>query len=182
MNATLLETIVVLVVCTIIFFAGGHVLSASYKEQLAIEKGEVAQLKLREPKIVKEIEVKYVHDVQVVTKQGKDIIREIPVYITKAADAACVIPVGFVRVHDAAASGIPLAEPAPGDNDAASQVNLSTVGETVTRNYTGCRANEIKVEALQGFITKSNQLAKDINHEAACKNRSRFDMFNRNGC
>ncbi len=45
----------------------------------------------------------YVDRVQVVREAGATITREIPIYVTQKADAACAIPTGFVRLHDAAA-------------------------------------------------------------------------------
>lgn len=74
----------------------------------------------------------------------KTLIEEVPVYVTPAADAQCVVPSGFVRLHDAAASGVPAA--AGGPVDAASGVPLSAVASTVAENY-GI-AYEWRAEAL----------------------------------
>ncbi|TWQ43449.1 hypothetical protein, partial [Xanthomonas vasicola] len=49
----------------------------------------------------------YVDRVQIVREAGATITREIPIYVTQKADAACAIPAGFVRLHDAAATGNP---------------------------------------------------------------------------
>ncbi|PPT90605.1 hypothetical protein XaraCFBP7407_22455, partial [Xanthomonas arboricola pv. arracaciae] len=40
----------------------------------------------------------YVDRVQVVREAGATITREIPIYVTHKADAACAIPTGFVRL------------------------------------------------------------------------------------
>jgi len=76
--------------------------------------------------------------------------REVVRYVPAAADAQCVVPVGFVRLHDAAATGIlPDASPTAGESaDAPSGVALSAVGETVAENYGGCREDR---EALKGW-------------------------------
>lgn len=78
----------------------------------------------------------------------KTIIEKVPVYVTPAADAACAVPVGFVRLHDAAASGGEAALPvAPGGSiDAPSGVALSAVAETVGLNYGA--AYQWRAEAL----------------------------------
>ncbi|TWR01211.1 hypothetical protein FQJ85_23475 [Xanthomonas vasicola] len=59
----------------------------------------------------------YVDRVQIVREAGATITREIPIYVTQKADAACAIPAGFVRLHDAAATGNP-AGPPTADPDA----------------------------------------------------------------
>lgn len=76
--------------------------------------------------------------------------REVVRYVPAAADAQCVVPVGFVRLHDAAATGV---LPDPADTagqpaDAASGVALSAVGATVVGNYGACREDR---EALKGW-------------------------------
>jgi hypothetical protein len=71
----------------------------------------------------------------------KTIIEKVPVYVTVASDAQCRVPLGFVRLHDAAATGVlPGASyPAGQSADTASGVALSTVGSTVVGNYGACR-------------------------------------------
>lgn len=78
--------------------------------------------------------------VRVVTKYRtvtQQIVKEVPTYVTKADDARCVIPWGFVRIHDAAASGD---VPAPTDQPlpAASDVTLSQTAAVLAGNYGLC--------------------------------------------
>ncbi|MEJ2816378.1 hypothetical protein [Caulobacter sp. CCG-8] len=78
------------------------------------------------------------------------LIREVPHYVTVTADAQCVVPAGFVRLHDAAATGL-LSDPAGAASqpaDAPSGLALSTVSATVAENYGGCREDR---EALKGW-------------------------------
>lgn len=64
------------------------------------------------------------------------LIKEVPTYVTPAADARCVVPVGFVRFHDAAAAGSPVLPATPGGPlDAPSGVDLSAVAATLAENY-----------------------------------------------
>ncbi|MFC3549458.1 hypothetical protein ACFOLC_00340 [Lysobacter cavernae] len=94
----------------------------------------------------------YVDRVQVVRVAGATITKEIPVYVTPKADAACAIPAGFVRIHDAAAANAP-PQPAAGDPDApAAGVTLSAVADTVADNYTSCHALREQVIGLQAYI------------------------------
>lgn len=74
--------------------------------------------------------------------------KEVPVYVTQAADTRCVVPVGFVQLYDAAASGSPTgAPPTPGGSvEAPSGVPLSAVLETDVANLgTG---HDFRAEAL----------------------------------
>lgn len=74
----------------------------------------------------------------------KEVIR----YVPAEADAACTVPVGFVRLHDAAASGGEAEVPAGagGSVEAPSGVSLSAVAETVVWNYGA--AQQWRAEAL----------------------------------
>lgn len=91
----------------------------------------------------------YVDRVQLVHERGATIVKEVPIYVTANADAACAVPAGFVQLHDTAASGSATAGPA-GDPDApAAGVTLSAVAETVAGNYATCHATAAQVVALQ---------------------------------
>ena len=63
----------------------------------------------------------------------KTLLQKVPLYVPAAADAECVLPLGFVRLHDAAAQGVPT--PAGGPDQAPSGVTLSAIAETVVANY-----------------------------------------------
>jgi len=72
-------------------------------------------------------------DIRYVTKE---IIKEVPRYVTVEADAHCVVPAGFLRLHDAAAAGhLPGVARPPGGVDEPSGVPLSVVSAAVADNY-----------------------------------------------
>ena len=97
------------------------------------------------------IVVQYVDRVQVVHDIGATLTKEIPVYVTAHADARCVVPVGFARVHDAAAAGV--LPGAPGAADAQpSSLALSAVAGTVVDNYTTCHTTAAQLTALQDWV------------------------------
>jgi len=52
--------------------------------------------------------IEYADRVQIVKEKGNDIIKKIPVYITKEVSANCVVPSGFVVLHNAAAGNTTL--------------------------------------------------------------------------
>lgn len=83
------------------------------------------------------------------------IIRElVPIYVTPAADARCVVPVGFVRLHDAAAQNRPPARPAE-PVDAPSGVALSAVADTVAANYGDCTVWRLRLIGWQDWYLGS---------------------------
>lgn len=61
------------------------------------------------------------------------LIKKVPIYVPASADRDCIVPTGFVRVHDAAAAGLP--ETAGGPDQAPSGVPLSAIAATVVANY-----------------------------------------------
>jgi hypothetical protein len=101
------------------------------------------------------IVTRYVDRVRVVHERGATLTKEIPVYVTAQADAACSVPVGFVRLHDAAA-----ANDLPGSariTDAQpSSLALSAVAGTVVDNYATCHAAFEQLDALQTWV-RANQ-------------------------
>lgn len=112
-------------------------LVASLRSQLDNTEGSVVTV------------TQYVDRVQTIKVKGDTIIKEVPRYVPAQADAACTVPVGFVRMHDAAAAGAVL-DPGAGDTDAApSGIALSTVASTVAGNYTNSHADAAQLSALQ---------------------------------
>jgi len=100
----------------------------------------------------------YVDRVKVVEKVGQTIVKEIPVYVTAEADRACTVPAGFVRVHDAAAAGVPPPEPAGSADAAPAGIALSAVAGTVADNYTSCRAIREQLISLQEYLQEHDNL------------------------
>ncbi|MGO1069241.1 hypothetical protein [Lysobacter sp. CA199] len=101
---------------------------------------------------------RYVDRVQVVRGNAQIITKEIPIYVTPTADAACTVPVGFVRLHDAAAANEPTG-PSPGHPDAPSAgVALSDVAGVVADNYAACHANAEQVIGLQDYVRELQRI------------------------
>jgi hypothetical protein len=63
----------------------------------------------------------------------KTLVEKVHDYVPPAADARCVVPVGFVQLYNAAAAGLP--RPAGGPDETPSGVALSTVAETDVENF-----------------------------------------------
>jgi hypothetical protein len=103
------------------------------------------------------IVTKYVDRVQVIHQRGATITREVPVYVTPQADAACTLPLGFARVHDAAAAGADLPGPDGSADAAPSGIALSAVARTVVDNYTTCHATAAQLTALQEWVRANSE-------------------------
>lgn len=95
----------------------------------------------------------------------RTLVKEVPTYVTAEANRRAVIPLGFVRLHDAAAAGLSaggpgardadaaagIAQPAPAEVDADSGVKLSDVAATVSGNYGVCYAWRQQLLDLQAW-------------------------------
>jgi hypothetical protein len=85
------------------------------------------------------------------------LIEKVPVYVTPQTDRAFPLPWGFVRLHDAAASGDDLPATAAGSarpDDAASDVAASEAAAVVVANYGGCRADRQRLADLQAWARR----------------------------
>lgn len=117
-------------------------------------EGQAARLgaELQQSRLNVRVVTQFVDRVQVVRERAATLTQEIPVYVTAQADARCAVPVGFVRVHDAAAQNLPLDRPA-GDPDAhAAGVTLSAVADTVAGNYGACHETREQLTGLQDYV------------------------------
>lgn len=67
-------------------------------------QAKIAKLEAQGSQTTVEVVTKYVDKVKIVKEKGDVVIKEVPIYITKADDSRCVIPNGFVVLHNAAAT------------------------------------------------------------------------------
>jgi len=103
------------------------------------------------------IVTRYVDRVQVIHTRGATLTREVPVYVTPQADAACTVPLGFARVHNAAAAGVEMPGTAGAADAAGSGLALSTVARTVVDNYTTCHATAAQLTSLQEWVRANSE-------------------------
>ena len=103
-------------------------------------------------------------------KKVKVITKEVTRYVSTQADANCVIPTGFVRLHNIAASNTHPSSEASGvasgglsDVDSPSGTSISSVATTVRDNYASCQDSMSRLRAWQEWYPK----AKDAWDKAA---------------
>lgn len=88
-------------------------------------------------KVVTKVETVYRDRVQIIYREGKTIEALIPNYIKPADDALFAVPVGLVRVLDAAWTG-QAARPANDSDRESSQIPISQIARTQVGNITIC--------------------------------------------
>jgi hypothetical protein len=126
--------------------------TAESARDVALAAQGVAEAKVRSAQVTNAVVTQYVDRVQLVHVAGATITREIPIYVTASADAACPIPSGFVHIHNAAAEGRAAGQ-TTGDPDApAAGLALSDVADTIVDNYTSCHAVAEQLIALQAWV------------------------------
>lgn len=149
------QTVAAKVLIVIVFATscayGGWKLAKAFdaQEKVAELNAEIALREYR-GQLVTKIEKHYVDRVVEIMTQGVNTRVEVPVYVTKKADDNCVVPVGFVELHNAAAEMRP-ARPTADPDAPAKTVKLSTVADTLTSNYTECHIDADIVRGWQEY-------------------------------
>ena len=137
----------------------GHV-QAQWDAAIQQQALQTAAARERQAQATVKVVTQYVDRVRVVREKGDTIIKEIPVYVTTQADAACTVNRGFVRLHDAAAAG-ELPEPARDTDAAAAGIALSAVAGNVAANYQQtCHENAEQLTALQVWVSEMSATSK----------------------
>ena len=134
----------------------GHVQDA-WDAATAAQTQRVAVVRVKQAEATVRVVTDYVDRVRVVRERAQTITKEVKVYVPQESDAACAIPVGFVRLHDAAARGDVPGTPGIADASPAG-IALSGVAATLADNYSRCRENAEQLTALQEWV-KAQQAA-----------------------
>lgn len=95
------------------------------------------------------------HQTQIQTRTIT-LLQRIPVYVTAQTDRKFPMPLGFIRVYNAALTGSDLStvpDPARAINDTPSGIPASEVAENAVGNYGSCRAEKQKLADLQRWVS-----------------------------
>lgn len=87
------------------------------------------------------------------------LVKEVPTYVTSNADRACIVPVGFVQHHDAAARLSALPAAPGGLVDAPSGVPLSRVESVVAGNYAAAHELAAEVATWRQWYARQQAIA-----------------------
>lgn len=97
------------------------------------------------------IMTEYLDRVTVSKTIHEQVIVKVPTYITKEADAKCVVTKGFVEIHNAAAEDR-ATKPVDGTVDTPANIAISQIAIDVANNYAIANANAAQLEALQAQV------------------------------
>ena len=127
--------------------------------QLKVKEMEtaIAKQELAAAEVTHEVITQYVDRVKIVEGKTHEIIKKVPVYITKESDDKCTINNGFVSLHDHASKN-EVPEPSGSVNEDSSEIKLSTVASTVSQNYGTYYQVVEQLKALQSWIRKQKDL------------------------
>lgn len=151
--------------------AGGTWRVMSWKEGAAKAAVATAQVKQADKVITRvqnqaaiTADVSAKHDVadrQIQASTGA-LLQKVPAYVTPQVDLRFPVPVGAIRLLNAASLGLDLSavpDPAGRADDAPSGVALSTVVDGGVANAGACRQDDQQLSDLEAWILRQQQLA-----------------------
>lgn len=140
-----------------VYMEGGISTQEKWEAKVAEAKLEMAKKEVASAEVTTQIVTKYINKVQIVKEKGDDIIKQVPVYITKDADAKCDVPTGFVVLHDSASRN-EVPDPTRKVDGTTSSVKISGVAETVIVNYTTYHQVAEQLKSLQEWIKEQQKV------------------------
>jgi len=140
-----------------LYMQGGISNQAEWKAKVAALQVEVAKKETISATITTEVITKYVDRIKIVKEKGNVIIKEIPTYITKTDDAKCVVPNGFVVLHDSASRN-EVPDTTRIVDERASKIKISGVAETVGENYNTYHEVAEQLKSLQKWVRDQQEL------------------------
>jgi hypothetical protein len=140
-----------------IFMEGGISNQEKWEAKVAEVKLEMAKKETASAEASVKIVTKYVTVDRIVKEKGDAILKEIPKFISANADAQCVVPNGFVVLHDSASRN-EVPDSTRGVDEGASKVKLSGIAETVTTNYTTYYQVSEQLKALQEWVKEQQSI------------------------
>lgn len=124
-----------------------------YEYEIAQQKIYIAELEAKAAKETIKIVTEYVDKVKIIKEKGEKIYEQVPVYISKESDDKCILPNGFVIMHDSAVRN-ELPESTGDANEEASGIKLSEATKTITLNYLKYHELVEQLTSLQSWVKK----------------------------
>ena len=126
--------------------------TAAWEAEREAEKLAAAQTIATRAEVTTQVVTQYVDRIQVVKERGKEIIKEVPVYVSSAV--TCDLPGGFRVLHDAAAEG---ELPDPARVADAPAANVETAASTIIENYATYHELAEQLKALQSWVSQQEE-------------------------
>lgn len=140
-----------------VYMEGGIATQEKWEAKVAEVKLEMAKKETASAEATVQVVTKYINKVQIVKEKGNEIIKQVPVYITKDADTKCDVPTGFVMLHDSASRN-EVPDPTRKVDGTTSNVKISGVAETVVDNYTTYHQVAEQLRSLQEWIKEQQKI------------------------
>ena len=153
-----LQIISVFLLAIGLFFIGAISNEEQWKLKVNEMEVKVAKQEVAAAELTTEVITKYVDRVKIVEGKTREIIKKVPVYITKESDDKCAINNGFVSLHNSSASQTKIPDTTRDVNETASDVKLSTVATTIAENYGTYYQVAEQLKSLQDWIKQQKDL------------------------
>lgn len=140
-----------------LYMEGGVSNQEKWEARVAEVKLEMAKKDAASAEATTKVVTKYVTVDRIVKEKGDAILKEVPKFISKDADAQCVVPNGFVLLHDSASRN-EVPDSTRGVDEGASKVKLSGIAETVTTNYTTYHQVVEQLKSLQDWVKEQQRI------------------------
>lgn len=133
--------------------AGADACEAQHLAKLAAAQREAARLSDLRGQITADVDRLHQEKAEQIRVVYRTIYREIPNALTPETDARYPLPHGLVRLHDAAALGVPpVPDPSGIPDDEPSPVAASQLAGVIVDNYENCNSALARLVALQGWV------------------------------
>lgn len=120
-------------------------------------EAEIKRIEKESKEATDKIQKEYEGKLAQTKQRGDTIVQYVEKYVTKEADAKCVIPNNFVVLHDSAAhSKIP--DSTRLADESASGVTLSTTAKTVVQNYNQYYEIREQLISLQKWVNEQKKI------------------------
>lgn len=137
----------------VVYGAGRKHERAECAKLAAKAEKRVAETKKKSDAITGKVETQHAQTVEKIRTVTKTLIKEVP-YAVPSDPTRASLSVGFVRLHDAAATGVPaLSDPAGRTDAEASGIGDADLARTIIPNYETCRISAETVKAWQSWAT-----------------------------
>ena len=153
-----LQIISVFLLAIGLFFIGAISNEEQWKLKVNEMEVKVAKQEVAAAELTTEVITKYVDRVKIVEGKTREIIKKVPVYITKESDDKCTINNGFVSLHNSSASNNEVPNSTRNSNEESTDVKLSTIATTITENYGIYYQVAEQLKSLQDWIKQQKEL------------------------
>lgn len=130
---------------------GEGTVTTKWDTERAATANQLQQLAAKQAQTTTQVVTQYVDRIQIVHQRGKDIVKEVPVYVPLTSPT-CDLSGGFRLLHDAAATGSELPDPARIAD--APTAPAQDVAATVADNYATYHEVAEQLKALQSWVSQ----------------------------